>query len=68
MKMTTSDERREVESVDSNPGLSAYNISCGDTVYVHLNEPTPLYCPYCGARLLLEHEFVPRFMSKEVHE
>lgn len=29
MKMTTSEERREVESVDSNPGLSAYNIVSG---------------------------------------
>lgn len=27
-----------------------------------------MHCEKCGARLLLEHEFVPRFMSKEVHE
>lgn len=63
----------EVESVDSTVGLLAYNLSCGDTVFVHLNEPMPSYCPYCGARLLLEHEFFPhelfpRFMTKEVHE
>lgn len=63
----------EIESVDSTAGLPAYNLSCGDTVFVHLNEPMPSYCPYCGARLLLEHEFFPhelfpRFMAKEVHE
>lgn len=44
----------EVESVDSTAGLPAYNLSCGDTVFVHLNELMPSYCPYCGARLVDE--------------
>lgn len=42
----------KVESVDSTAGLPAYNFSCGDTVFVHLNEPMPSYCPYCGARIV----------------
>lgn len=41
-----------VDSVDSTAGLPAYNLSCGDTVFVHLNEPMPSYCPYCGARIV----------------
>lgn len=41
-----------VDSVDSTAGLPAYNLSCGDTVFVHPGELMPSYCPHCGARVV----------------
>ena len=52
LRLAESDPTCYVESVDSTAGLPAYNLSCGDTVFVHPGELMPSYCPYCGARVV----------------